>query len=155
MAAKFYAKFSENYSEWLAAVKIIAQLDCLISLAKASASIGQPGCRPVFSNSERTVVEFEDLRHPCMLNTVDDFIPNDIKLGGDSANIDLLTGANAAGKSTILRMVRKVSPLTPLKFTDVVIDMHCCHSCPGWMLRALHLSHTDSHRPDHVSSGCQ
>ncbi|ORY03496.1 DNA mismatch repair protein muts [Clohesyomyces aquaticus] len=104
VAGRFCARFDEDYATWLAAVKIIAQLDCLISLAKASASLGEPSCRPVFSDSKRTVVEFEELRHPCMLNTVDDFIPNDIRLGGDVANIDLLTGANAAGKSTILRM---------------------------------------------------
>lgn len=104
VATRFCAKFDEDYAIWLAAVKIIAQLDCLISLAKASASLGEPSCRPVFTDEKRSVVEFEELRHPCMLNTVDDFIPNDIRLGGSSPNISLLTGANAAGKSTILRM---------------------------------------------------
>jgi DNA mismatch repair protein MSH6 len=104
VATRFCQRFDEDYKVWLAAVKIIAQLDCLISLAKASASLGEPSCRPTFEEGNRTVVEFEELRHPCMLNTVDDFIPNDIRLGGDSANISLLTGANAAGKSTILRM---------------------------------------------------
>lgn len=106
VARRFYARFDEDYSIWLAAIKIIAQLDCLISLAKASASLGEPSCRPVFVDDKRTVLEFTELRHPCMLTNVADFIPNDIKLGGDSPNIDLLTGANAAGKSTILRMVR-------------------------------------------------
>ncbi|CAO2657216.1 Nn.00g033420.m01.CDS01 [Neocucurbitaria sp. VM-36] len=104
VASRFCKRFDEDYATWLAAVKIIAQLDCLISLAKASASLGEPSCRPVFEDGDRTVVEFEELRHPCMLNTVGDFIPNDVRLGGDSANISLLTGANAAGKSTILRM---------------------------------------------------
>ncbi|KAF2751879.1 DNA mismatch repair protein Msh6 [Sporormia fimetaria CBS 119925] len=104
VAGRFYKRFSEDYSDWLAAIKIVAQLDCLISLAKASSSLGHPSCRPIFSESKRTVVEFEELRHPCMLNSVDNFIPNDIKLGGNTPNIDLLTGANAAGKSTILRM---------------------------------------------------
>ena len=104
VAGRFCAKFDEDYTIWLAAVKIIAQLDCLISLAKASASLGEPSCRPMFIEDKRSVVEFEELRHPCMLNTVDDFIPNDIRLGGESPNISLLTGANAAGKSTILRM---------------------------------------------------
>ncbi|PSN60696.1 DNA mismatch repair protein Msh6 [Corynespora cassiicola Philippines] len=104
VAGRFCSRFDEDYAIWLAAVKIIAQLDCLISLAKASASLGEPSCRPEFVEDKRTIIEFEELRHPCMLNTVDDFIPNDIKLGGESANIDLLTGANAAGKSTILRM---------------------------------------------------
>ncbi|KAH7406171.1 muts domain V-domain-containing protein [Phaeosphaeria sp. MPI-PUGE-AT-0046c] len=104
VASRFCARFDENYKVWLEAVKIIAQLDCLISLAKASASLGEPSCRPQFSDAQRTIIEFEELRHPCMLNTVDDFIPNDITLGGEAANISLLTGANAAGKSTILRM---------------------------------------------------
>ncbi|KAF2837031.1 DNA mismatch repair protein Msh6 [Patellaria atrata CBS 101060] len=104
VAGRFYARFDEDYPVWLAAVKIIAQLDCLISLAKASSSLGEPSCRPTFVDDDRTVLEFEELRHPCMLTSVQDFIPNDIKLGGDSPNIDLLTGANAAGKSTILRM---------------------------------------------------
>jgi DNA mismatch repair protein MSH6 len=105
VAGRFYARFDENYEIWLAAVKIIAQLDCLISLAKASTSLGQPSCRPVFVDDERSVLELVDLRHPCLLANVDDFIPNDIVLGGqDNANMTLLTGANAAGKSTVLRM---------------------------------------------------
>ncbi|KAB8265872.1 muts domain V-domain-containing protein [Aspergillus pseudonomiae] len=104
VAGRFYARFDEHYATWLAAVKIISQLDCLISLAKASSSLGQPSCRPVFVEDKRSVLEFEELRHPCLLSSVEDFIPNDVKLGGDCANIDLLTGANAAGKSTVLRM---------------------------------------------------
>ncbi|KAF1973037.1 DNA mismatch repair protein Msh6 [Bimuria novae-zelandiae CBS 107.79] len=104
VAIRFYTRFDEQYNTWLAAIKVIAQLDCLISLAKASASLGEPSSRPIFSEGKRTVLEFEELRHPCMLNSVKDFIPNNIKLGGDAASINLLTGANAAGKSTILRM---------------------------------------------------
>ncbi|RAL05952.1 mismatch repair ATPase MSH6 [Aspergillus ibericus CBS 121593] len=104
VAGRFYARFDENYATWLAAVRIVAQLDCLISLAKASASLGQPSCRPVFVDDERSVLEFEELRHPCLVSAVGDFIPNDVQLGGNRPNIDLLTGANAAGKSTVLRM---------------------------------------------------
>lgn len=105
VSGRFYARFDEHYATWLAAVKIISQLDCLISLAKASASLGEPSCRPVFVEDERSVLEFDELRHPCLLSSVEDFIPNDVQLGGQKPNIDLLTGANAAGKSTVLRMV--------------------------------------------------
>ncbi|TVY81493.1 DNA mismatch repair protein msh6 [Lachnellula suecica] len=104
VAGRLHARFDQDYGTWLAAVKVIAQLDCLISLAAASAALGQPSCRPTFVESKRSVIEFEELRHPCMLPNVTDFIPNDVRLGGDAANINLLTGANAAGKSTILRM---------------------------------------------------
>ena len=106
VAGRFFVRFDEDYVTWLAAVKIISQLDCLISLAKASSALGEPSCRPTFVDDDRSVVELEDLRHPCMLPSVTDFIPNDITLGGNGANINMLTGANAAGKSTILRMVR-------------------------------------------------
>ena len=105
VASRLFKKFDVDYDTWTQAIRIVAQLDCLVSLSKASAALGQPSCRPVFVDEERSTVEFEELRHPCMVNTVDDFIPNDIKLGGDQAKISLLTGANAAGKSTVLRMV--------------------------------------------------
>ncbi|KAF3909313.1 hypothetical protein ABW20_dc0109324 [Dactylellina cionopaga] len=104
LLGRFCTRFDDKYAEWFTAVKVISQLDCLISLAKASQGLGEPSCRPTFVDSERSVLDFEELRHPCMMNTVGDFIPNDIKLGGKNAKITLLTGANAAGKSTILRM---------------------------------------------------
>ncbi|KAK4634773.1 DNA mismatch repair protein msh6 [Fulvia fulva] len=105
LAGRFFARFDADYQIWLAAAKIIAQLDCLISLAKASASMGSPSCRPEFleDDNARSVLEFQTLRHPC-IETTTNFIPNDIGLGGDAASITLLTGANAAGKSTVLRM---------------------------------------------------
>lgn len=107
VATRFCKKFDVDYELWLSAIQVVAQLDCLVSLAKASSSLGEPSCRPQFVEQDRSLVEFEELRHPCMLNATGDFIPNDIKLGGEQANINLLTGANAAGKSTVLRMVSK------------------------------------------------
>ncbi|KXJ86865.1 muts domain V-domain-containing protein [Microdochium bolleyi] len=104
VALRLFKRFDVDYDAWIQAIRIVAQLDCLVSLARTSSSLGEPSCRPVFVDDERSVVEFEELRHPCMISSVDDFIPNDVVLGGDSAKINLLTGANAAGKSTILRM---------------------------------------------------
>ena len=104
VSARFFQKFDEDYATWLKAVRIVAQLDCLICLAKVSSALGEPSCRPEFVNDERSMIEFEELRHPCTLPNVTDFIPNDVKLGGETPNISLLTGANAAGKSTVLRM---------------------------------------------------
>ncbi|TDZ17383.1 DNA mismatch repair protein msh6 [Colletotrichum orbiculare MAFF 240422] len=104
VAVRFFRRFDADYETWAQSIRIVAQLDCLVSLAKASSSLGEPSCRPEFIDQDRSVVEFDELRHPCMLNTVADFIPNDVNLGGGSAKINLLTGANAAGKSTVLRM---------------------------------------------------
>lgn len=105
VAGRFYSRFDEEYSNWLSTVQTVAKLDCLVGLARASSLLGDVSCRPEFVEDERTVLDFEDLRHPCMVTNVDDFIPNDIKLGGELPKITLLTGANAAGKSTVLRMV--------------------------------------------------
>lgn len=104
VALKFYARFDLDYKLWQQVIKIVAQIDCLIGLAAASASLGEPCCRPKFVESKNSSLQFEELRHPCMASYVADYIPNDIMLGGKNAKINLLTGANAAGKSTILRM---------------------------------------------------
>ncbi|VEU21558.1 DEKNAAC102521 [Brettanomyces naardenensis] len=106
---KMYARFDKDYAIWADAVKCIAQLDCLISLVRASESLGSPLCRPEFVDSDRASVQFKELRHPCFIpggsSGTRDFIPNDVSLGVDGeGQIGLLTGANAAGKSTLLRM---------------------------------------------------
>ena len=105
VCGRFFARFSEDYTTWLSAVRIVAHLDCLVSLAKASSSLGNTACRPSFlppGENNRSTINFTDLRHPCLRN-VERCIFNDISLGGNQPNISLLTGANAAGKSTILR----------------------------------------------------
>ncbi|TNY21923.1 muts domain V-domain-containing protein [Rhodotorula diobovata] len=102
---KLYGEFDKHYSTWMAVIRVVAQLDCLLSLSKSSAALGEPCVRPEIIESDTAIVEFEELRHPCVLNTSSDFIPNDVALGGDDAkNLMLLTGPNMAGKSTLLRM---------------------------------------------------
>ncbi|CAG8467250.1 7721_t:CDS:10 [Acaulospora colombiana] len=103
---RFYEKFDSHYHEWLRAVKSIAELDCLLSLAKSSSALGEPCCRPQFVQEGPSVLEFEELRHPCIVSGVaNDFIPNDTFVGGNQPNIILLTGPNMGGKSTLLRQV--------------------------------------------------
>ena len=129
VAARFFQKFDVDHETWMTAIKIIAQLDCLVSLAKASSSLGEPACRPTFVDDARSRMDFDELRHPCMINTVGDFIPNDICLGGEQPNINLLTGANAAGKSTVLRMVRCFS-LSMLSYSNLCVSLALPSSWP-------------------------
>ncbi|KAG1456250.1 hypothetical protein G6F56_006874 [Rhizopus delemar] len=65
-AKEVYAQFDKFYPAWLSVVNSIAQLDALMGLAKGSMNMGEPACRPVLLDQERSVIEFEDLRHPCV-----------------------------------------------------------------------------------------
>lgn len=109
-------KFDKNYNKvWIPTIQIISQIDCLIALTRTSESIGFPSCRPEFidevdpktGSKLNGFIKFKSLRHPCFnegSSVIREFIPNDIELGGDRPQLGLLTGANAAGKSTILRI---------------------------------------------------
>ncbi|OAV92014.1 hypothetical protein PTTG_03580 [Puccinia triticina 1-1 BBBD Race 1] len=102
---KVFLAFDEDYLTWLQVVKSIAQLDCVLSLAKASIALGETTCRPQIVDSAEAMVKFVTLRHPCTVGRDDsDFISNDVSVGGDECRMILLTGPNMAGKSTLLRM---------------------------------------------------
>lgn len=96
---RMYERFDEHYSTWMATVRLVANIDCLLSLTKSSEAMGE-SCRPKFTSTPG--LNFEELRNP-VFSGVREFIPNTVKLGGTEANFNLLTGANAAGKSTLMR----------------------------------------------------
>lgn len=113
---RLYKKFDADYTTtWMPTIFALSNIDCLLSLARTSESLGFPCCRPKFvdevdpetGNKLNGFVKFKELRHPCFnmgSSAAKDFIPNDISLGSESPQLALLTGANAAGKSTVLRM---------------------------------------------------
>ncbi|KAJ3119956.1 DNA mismatch repair protein msh6 [Physocladia obscura] len=103
--SRMFARFDQHYPEWLTIIKRISELDSLLSLAFCRAAMSGPLCRPEFvSGNVNSVFEVKDLRHPCIrTDSGKEFIPNDTMLGGDGANMILLTGPNMGGKSTLLR----------------------------------------------------
>ncbi|KAI0049216.1 DNA mismatch repair protein Msh6 [Auriscalpium vulgare] len=102
---RLFDEFDKDRGVWLRAIRVMAELDCLLSLAKSSNALGEPCCRPQFVEGDEAFVDFEELRHPAMaLRTKTDFIPNDVKLGNGVGRIALLTGPNMGGKSTVMRM---------------------------------------------------
>ena len=107
--SRLYAAFDADRDVWLRTVRVTAELDCLISLSKASVAIGTPSCRPEFVESEEAFVDFTEMRHPGIAMALGargggDFIANDVKMGGpETPRIMLLTGPNMAGKSTLMR----------------------------------------------------
>lgn len=88
-------------SVWLRAIRVLAELDCLFSLAKSSIALGEPSCRPQLVEGDAALVDFEQLRHPALVaNGKGEFIPNDVKLGGDVGRIALLTGMCSGNPQT-------------------------------------------------------
>ncbi|KAJ3272065.1 DNA mismatch repair protein msh6 [Terramyces sp. JEL0728] len=101
---RVYGKFDENYDAWMKIINNIGELDCLFSLAQCTKNLQEPVCRPEFIESSVSVLEMQDMRHPCVMESVgSDYIPNDVNLGGDNSTMILLTGPNMGGKSTLLR----------------------------------------------------
>ena len=93
---RLFGEFDLDRGVWLRAVRALSELDCLISLAKSSVALGEPKCRPEIAEGHSALVDFKELRHPALCASEKlkgDFIPNDVKLGGDVGRIALLTGA--------------------------------------------------------------
>jgi len=76
----------------------LAELDCLISMAKATQELGW--IFPDFVESDQPFVELYDVYHPFVAKPV----KNTISLG-DSGRILFLTGPNMAGKTTFMKAV--------------------------------------------------
>ena len=81
--------------------EIIAELDCLGSLAELAAKYDY--CKPEVDLSDS--IHIEDGRHPVIERFLPEgsFVPNDMDLNQESQQVLVITGPNMAGKSTILR----------------------------------------------------
>ena len=92
--------------EYMAAIQlncnILAQLDCLLSFARASRENNYI-CPDI---NESDVIDIKQGRHPVIeqqLPIGEPYIPNDVYLDGETQQIIIITGPNMAGKSALLR----------------------------------------------------
>ncbi len=93
-------EMQQTLPELDAATGAIATLDALASLADVARARGY--VRPVVD--EGLQLEVVEGRHPVVERIArDPFVPNDLSLAPDSAQLLLLTGPNMGGKSTYLR----------------------------------------------------
>ncbi|MFQ5767775.1 MAG: DNA mismatch repair protein MutS [Acidobacteriota bacterium] len=84
------------------AAATVAQLDVAVSLARVAQENGW--CRPEIHTGDEILIR--DGRHPVVEAVLgqDRFVPNDIHLGRNR-QIQIITGPNMGGKSTLLRQV--------------------------------------------------
>ena len=84
--------------------RLIAQLDCLASLADIA--IENSYVRPDINDGD--AIDIKDGRHPVvekLLPPGEPFVANDVKIDNQNEQVHIITGPNMAGKSTFLRQV--------------------------------------------------
>ena len=94
---------AENSARVLKNAKLIAELDCYLSLATVASR--NHFVRPEIDQSD--VIDIREGRHPVVEQFVKDtyFVPNDVLLDTKDNRMMLITGPNMAGKSTYMRQV--------------------------------------------------
>jgi len=92
--------------------EVLAQIDLLVSFAILAMRGNY--CRPELL--DEAVLEIVDGRHPVLdrILPAGEFVPNDIRLGGESGLIQLITGPNMAGKSTYIRQAALLTILAQM-----------------------------------------
>jgi len=82
---------------------LLARLDVVSSLAE----LAHTGdfCRPAITNGR--ALRIIQGRHPIVEASLPSgtFVPNDFQMDGDEVSLDIITGPNMAGKSTVMRQV--------------------------------------------------
>jgi DNA mismatch repair protein MutS len=86
-------------------VNFVGNIDMFKSAAKTALIYGY--IRPSIDiNSEKSYIDFEEIRHPIIERIQNDinYVTNDIKLGNDKYGL-LLFGTNASGKSSLMKAI--------------------------------------------------
>ena len=92
-----------------ATAEALGTIDALLSFARCAAEYGYT--RPVLEQSG--VLEVVGGRHPVVERVLrsEPFVPNDVCLSREAAQVLVLTGPNMAGKSTLMRQVALITLL--------------------------------------------
>merc|ERR1740121_3005201 len=107
--SQMFQKFYAHQAQFRTAVRCLAELDSLLSLAMTSQNLPGSSCRPeIVASADPTTsgsLELRNCRHPiaaAKLGTA--FVPNDTFMNTpDVPSVLVVTGPNMGGKSTVLR----------------------------------------------------
>lgn len=90
----------------------IAMIDVLTTLADVAQTQGY--CRPTLT--EHRAIRIRNGRHPIVEASLPPgtFVPNDYEVDGDTVTLDIITGPNMAGKSTVMRQVAIITILAQM-----------------------------------------
>jgi len=122
-----FEDFDNRKNKWVRIVNQMATFDCLLSLARYCSESALCMCVPQFDfDAVEPYLDIQKGFHPSLAGgsgvlSSTEYIPNDTVLGGESAPILLLTGANMGGKSTLMRqtatlvVLAQIGSLVPAK----------------------------------------
>ena len=97
--------FYQSKDIWDILIDRITSLDCIMGLCNTSCFSNLELSRPYFVDDyNHQIIEFKDLVHPVLKNSVSKFVPNDVLINNDKRLI-FITGPNMGGKSTLLRQI--------------------------------------------------
>lgn len=112
LETQLFAQLVQDASAFIPAIQRdaehLAQLDCLLSFAKAAKEYKY--VRPVVDDS--LVIDIRQGRHPVIERNMpagETYIANDVRLDSEQQQIIVLTGPNMAGKSALLRQTALIA----------------------------------------------
>ena len=116
LETRLYNELVHALKEYVATIqrnaRLLAEVDCLISFAKAASKNNY--CRPEINDS--LVIDIRQGRHPVIeqqLKLDEKYIANDTSLDNDQTQIMMITGPNMSGKSAVLRQTALIVPHGP------------------------------------------
>lgn len=117
---RVFEDFDRRKEKWARVVHKMATFDCLLSLSIYVSKSSLTMCVPIFDfESKEPYLEIRNGYHPSLASgngvlASSEYIPNDTILGGKTAPVLLLTGANMGGKSTLMRQVANLTVLAQI-----------------------------------------
>ncbi len=108
-----FLQVRERVSEWTTQVQCIARALARIDLLCSFAELAETERYVRPRVDESTTIEISEGRHPVVERQLREgrFVPNDVSIDADAAQILLITGPNMAGKSTIIRQIGLIALL--------------------------------------------
>lgn len=110
--AKLYQDLVFEMAEYIEPIQLnaflIAQLDCLVALAKVAKENNY--CQPKINNGFK--IDIKNGRHPVIekqLEVGQEYVANNVYLDNESQQIMMITGPNMSGKSALLRQTALIS----------------------------------------------
>ena len=109
--AQVRRQVTEQTQSLQSTARALATLDALASLAETAARFNYTA--PILHDGDE--IEIKDGRHPIVeAYSSDTFIPNDLKMNNSTDRMLIITGANMAGKSTIMRQIALIQILAQI-----------------------------------------